>query len=76
MARAIVGCFSPASEDLCGIIKSHEQSIRIEIEDLLTGMGWDVRGEKDLEASPGLVVFLPGFYLLNFKAFMKKYERC
>jgi hypothetical protein len=68
MALAIVGCFSPASEDLCGIIKSHEQSIRIEIEDLFTGMSRDVKREKDLETPPGLAVFFPGFYFFNFKA--------
>jgi hypothetical protein len=75
MALAIVGCFSPLPKDLCGIIKPHEQSVRIEMEDLFTGMGWDIRGEKDLEASPGLAVFFPGFYFFNFKAFTEEQER-
>jgi hypothetical protein len=74
VSPAIVGCLGPASKDFCGIIKAHEQSFGIEIEDLLTAMGWDVRGKKDFEASPGLVVLLPGIYFLNFKTFMKKYE--
>jgi hypothetical protein len=75
MTSAIVGCLGPFSKDLCCVIKAHQQSFRIEVEDLFTGMGRDVRGKKDFEASPGLVVFFPRIYFLNFKAFTEEQER-
>jgi hypothetical protein len=67
-----MGCLGPLSKHFCCVIKPHEESFRIEIEDLFSGMSRDVRREKDLEAPPGIMVFLPGIYFLNFEAFAKE----
>jgi hypothetical protein len=72
---AVVSRFSPLSKNLRCVIKSHEESLGVEVEDLFPGMGGNIRGKGNVETPPGLASFLPGIYFPNLEALAEEQKR-
>ena len=64
----------PAADDLSRIIEAAQQALVVEVEDLLTGVSWNIRREGHLQPGKFSEGSLQWFKRLDKKAFAAKHE--
>jgi len=71
VVAAVVGAVRPATDWLRNVVVTADEAGRVHVEGLSLGVGVDVQGEADFEASPLLTCLRPGITLGDGDPFVR-----